>query len=315
MKSLAFCFTLLSTIAISIAASLPAQAQRARVFVSVTGNDANPCTAGSPCKTFQAAHDAVLPGGEISVLDTGGYGTVNITKAVSIVAVGVQASIAMASGQNAITVNAGSTDKISLRGLTLDGQGVGATGIFFKSGGSLTVEDCVLRNLNGDGIGFIPATTATLFVSNSYFNDGNSAGIDIGSVGPGRFTVSIDRSTFSGNNYGIYVQGSSGTAPIDVAVTDSVASNHLTTGFFAQSSANHSVVNLSLTRVLAEGNGVGFQANGTNAILWLTQSTLTGSKSHGFEIDPGGVIKTYGDNSLAANNLASVGSLTSVAKQ
>ena len=116
MKSLAFCFTLLSTIAISIAASLPAQAQRARVFVSVTGNDANPCTAGSPCKTFQAAHDAVLAGGEISVLDTGGYGTLIINKSVSIVAVGVQASIATASGQDAITVNAGSTDKISLRG-------------------------------------------------------------------------------------------------------------------------------------------------------------------------------------------------------
>jgi len=315
MKSLVFCFTLLSTIAICVFASLPAQAQRARVFVSVTGNDANPCTAGSPCKTFQATHDAVLAGGEISVLDTGGYGTLIINKSVSIVAVGVQASIATASGQDAITVNAGSTDKISLRGLTLDGGGVGQNGIFFKTGGSLTVEDCVLRNLNGDGIGFFPPTTATLVVSNSYFNDGNAAGIDIDSVGSGRFTVSIDRSTFSGNNYGVYVQGLSGTLPVDVAVTDSVASNHLATGFFAQSGTNHSVINLSLTRVLAEGNDVGFQANGTNAILWLTQSTLTGSKFHGFEIDPGGVIKTYGDNSLAANNAASAGSLTSVAKQ
>jgi hypothetical protein len=106
MKSLVFCFTLLSTIAINIAASLPAQAQRARVFVSVTGNDANPCTAGSPCKTFQAAHDAVLAGGEISVLDTGGYGTLVISKAISIVAVGVEASIAIPLGGTAITINA-----------------------------------------------------------------------------------------------------------------------------------------------------------------------------------------------------------------
>src|SRR6516164_2603687 len=146
MKLGAFCFTLLSTIVISTAASLPAQAQRARVFVSVTGNDANPCTAGSPCKTFQAAHDAVLAGGEISVLDTGGYGTLIINKAVSIVAVGVQASIAIPSGGTGVTINAGSTDKVSLRGLTLDGQGVSADGIDFNSGGSLTMDDCVVRN-------------------------------------------------------------------------------------------------------------------------------------------------------------------------
>jgi hypothetical protein len=317
MKSLAYCVTLLSTIAISIVASPPAQAQRARVFVSVTGNDANPCTAGSPCKTFQAAHDAVLAGGEISVLDTGGYGPVTITKALSIVSpLGVEASIAIASGVNAITIKAGSTDKVALRGLTLDGAGASGSGIIFLSGGSLTVEDCVLRNYNGDGITFVPSTIATLVVSNSYFHDGNAAGIDIGQASSlAKITASIDRSTFSGSNYGIYVQGTSGTAPIDVAVTDSVASNHLTTGFFAQSSANHSVVNLSLTRVLAEGNEVGFQASGTNAILWLTQSTLTGSTQHGFQIDPGGVIKSYGDNSLAANNAANLGSLTGVSKQ
>src|SRR6516165_12673346 len=99
--------------------AMPAQAQRARVFVSVNGNDANPCTGGSPCKTFQHAHDVVLAGGEISVLDTGGYGTLTISKAISIVAIGVEASIAIPSGSNGININAGSTDKVSLRGLTL----------------------------------------------------------------------------------------------------------------------------------------------------------------------------------------------------
>src|SRR6516165_6379198 len=134
MKSHAICFTLLTTVAISIAASFPAQAQRARVFVSVTGDDANPCTGGSPCKTFQHAHDVVLAGGEISVLDTGGYGTLLISKSLSIVAIGVEASIAIPSGSTGINVNVGSTDKVSLRGLTLDGTGVGTTGIFFQSG-------------------------------------------------------------------------------------------------------------------------------------------------------------------------------------
>src|SRR5215471_7202164 len=138
MKSRAFFFTLLSTIAIGITASLPAQAQRARVFVSVNGNDSNPCTALSPCSTFQAAHDAVQACGEVDVLDTGGYGTLNITKSISIVNPGgVIASIATASGQTAISINAGANDTISLRGLTLDGVGVGEAGVAFFSGGSL----------------------------------------------------------------------------------------------------------------------------------------------------------------------------------
>src|SRR5215469_9428757 len=124
MKSYAICLTLLSTVGLSIAASLPAQAQRARVFVSVSGNDANPCTAGSPCKTFQAAYNAVLAGGEISVLDTGGYGTLTISKAVSIVAVGVEASIAIPSGGTGIIISAGASDAVNLRGLTIDGSGI-----------------------------------------------------------------------------------------------------------------------------------------------------------------------------------------------
>src|SRR5215471_15928774 len=138
MKSLTHCLTLLSIIAISIAANLPAQAQRARVFVSVNGNDANPCTGGSPCKTFQHAHDVVQAGGEISVLDTGGYGTLIISKALSIVTpAGVEASIAIPNGGTGITISANSIDAISLRGLTLDGTGIGQFGIVFNSGQSL----------------------------------------------------------------------------------------------------------------------------------------------------------------------------------
>src|SRR5215467_9688339 len=149
MKSRAICFTLFSTIAIIIAASLPAQAQRARVFVSTAGDDANPCTAGSPCKTFQHAHDVVAAGGEISVLDTGGYGPLTITKALSIVnPTGVEASIAVSSGNNAITITAAASDKISLRGLTLDGTGVGQDGIEFTSGGVLEITDCVVRGFS-----------------------------------------------------------------------------------------------------------------------------------------------------------------------
>ena len=317
MKSRAFCITLLSIFAVSIAASLPAQAQRARVFVSVTGNDANPCTAGSPCKTFQAAHDAVLAGGEISVLDTGGYGTLVINKAVSIVAVGVEASIAIPSGVNGITINAGATDKVSLRGLTLDGTGVGQTGIAFNSGFSLTVENCVVRNMTADGMLYLSTATSsqTLAVSNSYFDGNGGSGIFIKLSNTGGITAAIDRTGMNGNTGdGLQIQAVSGsTAALTVAMTDSVAANNSFAGVLLDNTGALGVINMSLTHSLVSGNGVGLFGEGSGAAFWLAQSTLTGNPT-GFNLQTNSVINSFGDNYFAENG-KSTGMFIPVGKQ
>ena len=66
------------------AASHRATALAQRTFVSAAnGNDANPCTLSLPCRNFQAAIAQTASGGEVVVFDSGGYGTVNITQAVS----------------------------------------------------------------------------------------------------------------------------------------------------------------------------------------------------------------------------------------
>ena len=57
----------------------------AQTFVSATlGNDTNPCTRVSPCLTFAAALAQTTAGGEIDILDPGDFGSVTITKAVTI---------------------------------------------------------------------------------------------------------------------------------------------------------------------------------------------------------------------------------------
>ena len=317
MKSRAFCITLLSIFAVSIAASLPAQAQRARVFVSVTGNDENPCTAGSPCKTFQAAHDAVLAGGEISVLDTGGYGTLVINKAVSIVAVGVEASIAIPSGVNGITINAGSSDKVSLRGLTLDGTGVGNHGIVFESGFSLTVENCVVRNMVDNGLLYLSTVTSlqTLAVSNSYFDGNGVDGILIKLSNTGAITAAIDRTGMNGNTGdGLQIQAVSGSnGNLTVAMTDSVAANNGFAGVLLDNTGALGVINTSLTHSLVSGNGVGLEGEGTGAALWLAQSTLTGNAT-GFNFFTNSVTNTFGDNYFADNG-KSTGLFITVGKQ
>src|SRR5256714_13495236 len=58
--------------------------QATRTWVSGVGNDANPCSRTAPCKTFAGAISKTAAGGEISVLDPGGFGAVTITKSIEI---------------------------------------------------------------------------------------------------------------------------------------------------------------------------------------------------------------------------------------
>src|SRR5579862_7328584 len=113
------------------AAQLSAQATR--TFVSGVGDDANPCSRTAPCKTFAGAISKTAPGGEIDVLDPGGFGAVTITKSISIEADGVIAGV-LVSGTNGINVAAGATDEVVLRGLTFEGLGTGLDGISYTSG-------------------------------------------------------------------------------------------------------------------------------------------------------------------------------------
>src|SRR5215510_9231375 len=123
-------------------ASTDAYALSNRTFVSGTGNDANPCSLAAPCRSFAGAIAQTSPGGEIAVLDTAGYGAVTITQAVSIVnEEGVEAGISVTSGDG-ITINAGPSDVVNLRGLTLTfvGASINASnGITFNTGGALNI--------------------------------------------------------------------------------------------------------------------------------------------------------------------------------
>ena len=101
---------LLATFTVGVATS---NAQATRTWVSGVGDDANPCSRTAPCKTFAGAISKTAPGGEINVLDPGGFGAVSITKSISIISVGFEAGV-LVSGTNAINVVVGDTDKVLL---------------------------------------------------------------------------------------------------------------------------------------------------------------------------------------------------------
>src|SRR5450432_3211119 len=126
-----------------------------RVWVSGHGSDAAGCGAPTlPCRSFQYVIDNVVaPSGEIDVLDPAGYGAVTISHGVSIIndgvgTAGVQQPTAAAT---AIIISAGAGDSVILRGLNIDGLGVAQTGVWFISGGALTIDNCVIHDFTNKG--------------------------------------------------------------------------------------------------------------------------------------------------------------------
>lgn len=144
----------------------PAQAQATRTWVSGVGDDANPCSRTAPCKTFAGAISKTAPGGEISVLDPGGFGAVTITKAITLNGDGTLAGILNAS-VNGIIVNAGVNDKVIIRSLSIAGAGSGVNGIRYLAGNQLLVQNCTINGDTSNGIDVSLTASGTLNVVNS----------------------------------------------------------------------------------------------------------------------------------------------------
>src|SRR5437016_6583830 len=114
-------------VSIAIVSSATLRAQATRTWVSGVVDDVNPCSRTAPCKTFAGAISKTAAGGEINCLDPGGFGTVTITKSITIDCVGTLGSI-LAAGTNGVNVNDSATAtpntiKVTLRNLTINGAG------------------------------------------------------------------------------------------------------------------------------------------------------------------------------------------------
>src|SRR4029079_11230849 len=132
----------LALVALAIPAT--ASAQATRTWVSGVGDDANPCSRTAPCKTFAGAISKTAAGGEISVLDPGGFGVVTITKAITINGEGTLAGI-LSAGTNGIIINAAVNDRVVIKNFSINAIGTGLIGIRFLAGKELEVLNCTIE--------------------------------------------------------------------------------------------------------------------------------------------------------------------------
>jgi hypothetical protein len=294
-------------VALALAATLPttwAQAQNIRSFVSAaSGSDSNPCNRTAPCRTFQHAHDVTNGGGEINTLDPGGYGTVTITKAISIISGTGGASILVPSSGSGITINAGATDGVIIRGLIIESNGASATfAITFNSGGSLVVDDCLIHGLSFGGIYFVPNASSSLSVSHTVVaNIPSNNGIFVsGTTANANVNAALSHVEMHNLSGGVTADGrGSPGGSITVSVADSTM-NNTSSAVNAIWDTGAAPVVVTLTRSVIANNGTGLNAFGANATIRLAASTVSGN-SDGWTTFASGSVLSAGDNTIEGN--------------
>lgn len=286
-----------------------AQAQATRTWVSGVGDDANPCSRTAPCKTFAGAISKTAAGGEISVLDPGGFGAVTITKSISIVAESAEGGI-LAAGTTGVIINALSTDHVTLRGLIIEGALTGLNGIRFLAGGSLTVENCVIRGFrgaspNGFGISFTPSSgIAELHVINTTIEDNGAVAAATGggvhvkpsAVGASA-RVTFDSVRLLNNVAGFKADGTGNAGSLSTLRNSTIASNNtIGVHVFTGSTTHVNVVNSAV----ANNGGAGILSDGGSAVVRINGATIT-ANNPGMTVAAGGQIVSLGNNQILGN--------------
>jgi len=275
-----------------------AQAQATRTWVSGVGDDANPCSRTAPCKTFAGAISKTADGGEIDCVDSGGFGTVTITKSITIDGAGVLAGI-LAAGTNGVNVNdsgsgAPQTKIVRLRNLSINGAGTGINGVNITSARAVYIESCVITGFkasnattsDGIEINFTAGSgTFNVSVKDTIIENNSGDGIRQ-STTVGTLNCYYDNVVIAGNLKGLEALGGTGN------LSRSVVDNNSTEGVSVN---NGAVVNASSNLVTSNGNGF----NAISGTIRLGNNNVFRNTSNAFA--GGGTYVTFGNNNVAGN--------------
>jgi hypothetical protein len=261
-----------------------AQAQVSRVFVSVTGNDANVCSdIATPCRTFAGGITQVDPQGEVIVIASGSYAGGTITKSVKInVASGVVAFSGLP-----IFVNPGAGGTVVLRGLTLKSALGSDTGILHQSG-ALFVENTVV---DGWDYGLTAQTGAEqLFVKRSAFRNQAVAGLN--TQAGGSLVFAVDDSFLENNGY----------AGLQVLAGTGRVSNTAMTGNGAYGAlVSNAGTAVTFQRCESSSNGLGGLAASSSSVLRLSESTLVRNGIGLDNVSDSATVESFGNNVIRGN--------------
>jgi hypothetical protein len=285
---------------ILVALVLPSSAfgQATRTWVSGVGDDANPCSRTAPCKTFAGAISKTANGGEINVIDPGGFGGVTITKSITIRARGNTAG-ALVSGTNAIVVNAAATDKVTIDGLDINGIGTGSptslTGIKVLSAARVNILNNEIYRFRAGIVVASTAASTRVVVRDNQIHDNNIGLIHAPGNNLTSSFVTLRQNTVNDNICGV-VTGAFGTN----ASTPDANTN-------CGTAAAGAIDRFTSTRVWNNGihdNSFGVFSRGGNSTVEIGRNEITGNSTFGLRRIEGGLIRTTTPSSNILSNAA-----------
>ncbi len=289
--------------ALSVLAPTHAAATAQRTFVASYGSPANTafnCSIAKPCRAFSEAISVTNSGGEVIVLDSAGYGSVTITKSVSIIAPpGIYAGVTVSSG-NGVTINApGAT--VVLRGLSINGQG-GNHGVVFQQGSRLRIENCVVSSMGAVGI-YHQASNGEMIVLDTLSRDNGDGGIALVAINA---SILLDHVRSEHNvNVGFYMAPVVPSASANATISDSIFAYNGGNGVWADTVGGAETSVLVERTAFVNNAGDGFLvtsgASGAFARITLARNWLNtnGGGIHSLGILPGIVELHASENSGA----------------
>lgn len=265
---------------LALPASAFAVGTTTRTWVSGVGDDANPCSRTAPCKTFAGTLAQTAPGGEIDVLDPGGFGAVSIAQPLTIISSSFTAGV-LVTGGDGVDVSVPAGDTVTLEGLDINGLGTSAYGVKFSGGGSLILRNDEIYGFAKDGVLMDDSTGGTLYVENSsiYSNAWDGIGVEA-TADPQQVIVSD--SDITGNGCGIALGPvSSATCNGAPDTTDSITAS-------------------MLNDEISGNTDAGIEADGASATAEFYGNEISGNGT-GIRADDGGNLVQYGENAVLGN--------------
>ncbi len=290
----------LTFVLFTLALGVFAQAQATRTWVSGVGDDVNPCSRTAPCKTFAGAISKTASGGEISVLDPGGYGTLNITKPITVDGgTGAGWGSTLASATNGFIVNApGASDTVHLRNLSINGAGttLGINGIRYITANTLHVENVRIQRFSGDGVRMEGSTVGRLIMREVHISECGGDGVEIAGTSAVANAVQIDRSSISRCGNGLRVNNRA-TVTISNSVITLINATGSSAAVLADSVVSGGAI-IDVDNCQITYNSVAIQPIANQAIR-LSNTHITGN---GNALNfAGGTIASWGNNKIFGN--------------
>jgi Periplasmic copper-binding protein (NosD) len=316
----------LSPVLVVLALALPSSAfgQATRTWVSGVGDDANPCSRTAPCKTFAGAISKTAAGGIIMAMDDGGFGTLTITKPITVDGGHHQAGVLSSGGINGFNININpatqpanfvNNGKVVLKNLKIEGNSsIPSAGGFTPGLNGVRITNARIVKIYNSDIGFFSrngiavepdaSQSTKLVAKNNYIHDNGGNGVALAPKSAATAKATLRNNDIDSNGCGVAAMSFGFDSGFNFLADCAAASSASGVVGTAIVSAFHN----SFT----DGDNTGVFSRGANAANRIGSNEITGNTQFGLRSMDGGSIQSFGNNMITDNgsNGAPTGGLT-----